>query len=360
MTIFRRLCATLCAGLTLLFLSTRALASFEVMVPAYFYPGGYADAGPLTAGGADWAALASAASAGYKVTAILNPASGPGTALDPNYLSAAYGVRCGVCSQVLGFVYTRYAERPIEQVKADIDRYYELYPVSGIFLDEMVSEYMLGAENQTYKGPTGDIVTIKSAATYLAYYSELYRYIQTKTAASPFVKPNGTPVATGTRVVGNVGINAAEITLTGGKVGNVTYGKLADDVIVLEQSYDFLVGNVAPGAEKYVVSEWNKSVPGDYRDNLGYLIHTTPTSAAAANALATIAADGGGIAYVTNAGLGPDTFSQLSPYWSMLLANCTYCPPATVPEPSSGALLAILGVAAIASRRRRALAAVRA
>ena len=341
MTMPRRLGAALCVAFGLLFVASRAFAAFEIMIPAYFYPAG-------NPGASDWGAIASAASAGYKVTAILNPNSGPGDSQDPNYLSAAYGVRCGVCSEVLGFTFTRYGERPIDDVKKAIDGYYSFYPVSGIFLDEMVSAYMLDPANvgKTYTDPMGATVTIKSANFYLNYYSELYKYIQGKHADTPFVKPNGTPVATGTRVVGNVGINAAEITLTGGS----GYGKLADDVIVLEQSYNFLVGNVPAGADKYAVSDWNLTNPA-YHDDLGYLIHSTSPSQLN-NALQTIDHLGGGIAYVTDAPVGPDTFSQLTPYWNTLLANCTICP-SPIPEPPTTLLvlaLFILGVSRAAPR----------
>lgn len=330
------LAAVAAAILVLPVFASRAHATFEIMVPAYFYPA------PGTQGATDWATMASAASAGYQITAILNPEAGPGAAQDGLYLNAAYGVRCGVCSQVLGFTYTRYGERPIEQVMADIDKYYRFYPVSGIFLDEMVSEYMLRPDSvgKTYVDPLGATVTIKPASFYLDYYARLYTYIQGKTATTPFVKPNGTPVATGTRVVGNVGINAAEISLTGG----FGYGKMADDVIVLENTAKFLTDG------SYTPSAWNFN--SGYTDDIGYLIHTTPTLTDALGALATIAKNNGGIAYVTDGPVGPDTFGHLSPYWSSLIAACTFCPPTTVPEPSS-ALLALIGMGALAVRRRR-------
>jgi hypothetical protein len=71
---------------------------------------------------------------------ILNPASGPGKAVDANYAKAIDRLNGAGCV-VLGYVTTSYAKRPEAEVRADIDRWGKLYPrVRGIFFDEMTYE----------------------------------------------------------------------------------------------------------------------------------------------------------------------------------------------------------------------------
>lgn len=69
---------------------------------------------------------------------IVNPASGPGTKVDPNYtrtIDRLLGAGC----VVLGYVTTSYARRPEAEVRAEVDRWLTLYPrVQGIFFDEMI------------------------------------------------------------------------------------------------------------------------------------------------------------------------------------------------------------------------------
>jgi hypothetical protein len=69
---------------------------------------------------------------------ILNPATGPGKRVDPNYTRAIDRLRGAGCV-VLGYVSTSYAKRPEAEVRSDIDTWLRLYPrVHGIFFDEMV------------------------------------------------------------------------------------------------------------------------------------------------------------------------------------------------------------------------------
>jgi hypothetical protein len=127
-----------------------------VLVPAYFYP---------NASGSDWDRLSSAASANpsVNITAILNPNNGVFTTVEIPYLQAAQRfVAAG--GTVVGYVSTRYGRgsRSIDQVKANIDHYFDLYGtdiVSGIFLDEM--------------GATADAVD---------FYRTLYQHIKAKGA----------------------------------------------------------------------------------------------------------------------------------------------------------------------------------
>ncbi len=101
-----------------------------LLVPAYFYPAGK--------GLKEWDRLIAS---GRKATilAIANPASGPGEKPDPLY--AAVLTRADKAGIVLiGYVSTRYAKRPAEQIVEDMARWHRFYPeVRGFFLDEQAS-----------------------------------------------------------------------------------------------------------------------------------------------------------------------------------------------------------------------------
>ncbi|MDT7833598.1 spherulation-specific family 4 protein [Aquabacterium sp. OR-4] len=137
MTFSRTRGALAAAALTLALGPAQAL---ELLVPAYFYPPVWDPAQRNM-----WREMQQALSQGVAVTAILNPGSGPGTAQDPNYLSAVNDFRAAG-GRVLGYVYTCYGtdqcavageQRSAATVLAQAERYAEFYPVDGIFLDEM-------------------------------------------------------------------------------------------------------------------------------------------------------------------------------------------------------------------------------
>ncbi len=75
------------------------------------------------------------------VCAIVNPANGPGTGdLDQNYVKAIDRLR-GAGVVTLGYVSTRFAAQPAEQVQRDIAAWRTRYPkVNGLFLDEMANK----------------------------------------------------------------------------------------------------------------------------------------------------------------------------------------------------------------------------
>src|SRR5207249_3576007 len=102
----------------------------RLLVPAYFYPGG--------AGSAEWRRLLEAPDAAA-VVIIVNPDSGPGKAADPKYERVIDQARDKGFT-LIGYVSTKYAKRPIREVKEDVDRWVKLYPrVQGIFFDEQAS-----------------------------------------------------------------------------------------------------------------------------------------------------------------------------------------------------------------------------
>jgi hypothetical protein len=70
---------------------------------------------------------------------VINPDSGPGTRVNDLYLDSISELRDYKVS-VLGYVSTFWAGVPIEDAKADIERYKEFYDLDGIFLDEMSNQ----------------------------------------------------------------------------------------------------------------------------------------------------------------------------------------------------------------------------
>jgi hypothetical protein len=135
----------------------------RLLAPAYFYPD--RDRRRM------WTAMADAARQ-VPITAILNPASGPGRAgapADPNYRSVLAEARAaGV--KLIGYVSTDYARRPAAVVTAEVDRYHQLYPgLHGIFFDEQVS-----------------------AAAQLPYYRGLYQHVKGRNPGALVVTNPGT------------------------------------------------------------------------------------------------------------------------------------------------------------------------
>ena len=137
----------------------------DLVVPAYFYPAGKKNYWPQLAAAAPQAS----------VTAILNPASGPGSVTDPNYTAAIANARAaGV--KVIAYVSSRYAARPINELTADINAYIAMYPVDGFFIDEMTND---------------------ANDAHVAFYKSVYDYIKALNAA--YV------------VMGNPGTNTLEV-----------------------------------------------------------------------------------------------------------------------------------------------------
>jgi hypothetical protein len=95
--------------------------SVRMAVPAYFAPG------------SDWERLIAAAPTVGMI--VFNPNSGPGTTTDSAYTAALAKAEAAHII-VLGYVSTNYGQRPEADVTADINKYYDLYKPSGIYLAE--------------------------------------------------------------------------------------------------------------------------------------------------------------------------------------------------------------------------------
>src|SRR5439155_5786569 len=97
---------------------------------------------------------------------------GPGKAADPKYARVIDQARDKGFT-LIGYVSTKYAKRPIREVKEDVDRWVNLYPrVQGIFFDEQAS-----------------------AADRVDYYAALYDYARKERGLSLVVNNPGTSCA---------------------------------------------------------------------------------------------------------------------------------------------------------------------
>lgn len=120
------------------FTSVLGNSSRKIIVPAYFYPSLW------NTGSMEyyyWAKLFDVANRlGPQLIVIVNPFNGPGDMVDP-YYSKVIEELIARRAIVLGYVYTKWAQRPIEEVLGDVDTWFTLYPgVAGIFVDEVSPE----------------------------------------------------------------------------------------------------------------------------------------------------------------------------------------------------------------------------
>jgi hypothetical protein len=187
----------------------------NVLVPAYFYPEG--------AGIGYWNAL-TAATAKVPLVAILNPDSGPGPSLDPNYTNVLASFRAAG-GHAIGYVPTGYGSRSLAVVKSEVDQYRIFYPgLEGIFLDEMAND---------------------STASNLTYYGNLYGYIRSN-------QPNAL-------IVGNPGTHTLEAYLT---------QPAADVLVTFENDTDY------PG---YIPDSWTTNHGATNFCHLAYAVTNAVT-----------------------------------------------------------------------------------
>jgi hypothetical protein len=142
---------------------TQPAAPLRLLVPAYFYPAGE--------GLASWERLIDSPVAASTVV-VVNPQSGPGKVVDPNYAKVLERARHNGVT-VIGYVSTKYAARLLQQVKGEVDLWTQLYPtIQGIFFDEQ-----------------------PSAADQVRYYAALYEYVRKVRGLSLVVTNPGTVCA---------------------------------------------------------------------------------------------------------------------------------------------------------------------
>ncbi|MCP4366638.1 MAG: hypothetical protein GY797_00780 [Deltaproteobacteria bacterium] len=119
----------------------------QILIPLYNYPARYDESAYF------WDDVADA-NKHVPITVIINPGNGPGNG-EPNndYQQGLKTLRdAGVT--ILGYVYTSYGERDIQEVEADVDIYNQYFDINGIFFDE-----------------------VANSSDKLDYYEKLYHYI---------------------------------------------------------------------------------------------------------------------------------------------------------------------------------------
>ena len=125
---------------------------------------------------------------------IINPNNGPGNSIDTNYENLITKLSNNN-DLPIGYVYTKWGNRDINEVKADIDKWISFYNIKGFFVDEAATD-----------------------TANLEYYQELRDYIKSK---------------------GNY-----YIVLNPGTMPNEGYFDIADNIIVFEDSVDKLSSGV--------------------------------------------------------------------------------------------------------------------
>jgi hypothetical protein len=217
--------------------------------PSYFYPG------PL------WTKLEAAApTVGL---AIINPASGPGDKLDPNYVSQVKEAKAhGLI--VLGYVHTSYAKRSMQDVEAEAEHYFQWYHVSGIFYDE-VSNDQAGLE----------------------YYKEVFAFTKKTNPSAMVVLNPGTQVSEG-------------------------YMKAADIICTFESGYNAY-------QNQYQAPAWVAQYPAS---RFWHIVLSVPTDADMKNVVRETKARHAGWVYITSASENPNPYDSLpaDPYWTDELA----------------------------------------
>lgn len=119
----------------ILLLSSVNCFAMEILVPAYFYPSSNPNQ-------SYWDEMTTALQK-VNITAIMNPDNGPNKdgITNPDYARVIADFHQSPNpGQVIGYVYTQYGNRPIQDVLDDIIRYKNLYDIDGIFLDEMSTD----------------------------------------------------------------------------------------------------------------------------------------------------------------------------------------------------------------------------
>jgi len=98
-----------------------------MLIPLYAYPTTY---------GSEYNKLLTLDTKDKQIIVIVNPANGPGTTVDPNYTLAIRRLKERGYT-VIGYVYTQYGNRPVDEVTGDMSKWTEFYPeIDGFFIDE--------------------------------------------------------------------------------------------------------------------------------------------------------------------------------------------------------------------------------
>lgn len=225
----------------------------SVVIPAYFYPGS-----PSL-----WP-TATAATPGVSIM-VANPASGPGTSVDPNYTAAIASAKAAGI-RILGYVDTSYAAIATNTVEANVATWKNFYGVTDIFFDQA-----------------------SSAAGDEPYYATLNSYVHTQTAGSL-------------------------VMLNPGTIPDQSYMNAGDIIAIFENTYSVWQTATFPA--------WMHS----FAPNRFYtIVYNVPDQTTMTGVLTKAKQNNIGYVYVTNDGL-PNPYDTLPPYFStqstQAHANC--------------------------------------
>lgn len=209
-------------------------------VPAFFPP---ADWGRAAAGGSGPGVM------------ILNPASGPGAAANPDFRTVVHNAE-GSGSRVIGYIGTEYGQRPLWQSEEDVRNYLRWYGVRGIFLDQ----------------------TPTSGTRQIGYYRSLVHYIHRLSPGAP-------------------------VWLNPGVYPDRQYMSLGSVVMVFEGSYrTYLTQKVPRWVHHYRADKFAHTIYAAPRGQLGNAVHLSRDRHA-------------GHVFVTD-DVGPNPYGALPSYWS--------------------------------------------
>jgi hypothetical protein len=243
----------------------------DLLIPAYANP-------CCEPGNAMWATLLESAQSNQDVRlhVIFNPDNGPGLNVDANYLSADGTGPLPSLKQagaiIYGYVATNFATKSMDEVKADIDAYFDNFyvgQIDGVFLDEMSNNL-----------------------AFSSYYRQINDYVKSKIALAS--------------VIGNPGI-ATTINPDQQSVFSVSdYIDSVDVLVTFEGSFD---GYAVNDSSARLLA----TLPAQNNANI---IYATPQWD---NAIATLIDEHKvGLVFVTSDVLN-NPYDQLPEYWSTML-----------------------------------------
>jgi len=254
----------------------------SMLVPMYIYPNPSTDWATADAGGARVAYM------------IMNPASGPGGSVDPNYVAAVAAAQAAG-RKVLGYVDTSYASIAAATVDGNVDTYYGWYHVDGIFLDQ-----------------------VSTGSADLAYYQARAAHVRTHSPSYVALNPGIPPTDHG-------------------------YLSVGDTTVVFEGSYATFQTWTSPA--------WLDTFPAPRK---AHLVYAAPDAVAMQDAIALSRARGAGFAYVTDDVLA-NPWDALPSYFaaelSEMAATCVAIP--ALSRIGLAALALALALAAVAPLRAR-------
>ena len=257
------------------------------LVPMYTYPG----TDPTS-----WTHLDQSANQ-INIDAIINPASGPGTFTDTNYVAAIANLDATKYGRAFAYIRTDFGTRDLSAVEADIQSYRTLYggnKFAGFFIDQMNIPANLGL------------------------YQSIYNYIRSIPGSSY-------------TVIGNPG-SPFIFPLTPDQVLST-----ADQLVIFEGPNTALNPG-DPGFNDYPYGlNWFQN-PSYSSRRFANIIHDAPESSLLSDLSKAQSLNAGSI-FITD-GTGGNPYDGLPSYWDQEVASL----PTPTPEPSSLVVAAFCGI----------------